>query len=77
MPQLLGSFEVSEQTPPHSVEGGAHDAVHMPPLHTSPSPQAMPHPPQFARSRRRSTHASPQSERPGSHTDVHMPALHA
>jgi hypothetical protein len=40
----------------HVLSGGAHVSEHVPPLHTCPALQALPHLPQFALSVVRSTH---------------------
>jgi hypothetical protein len=52
LPQLLGSVVVSTHAVPQVVEVVAHP--HTPPLQDCPLPQAMPHPPQFAGSVRKS-----------------------
>jgi hypothetical protein len=71
LPQLLGSVVVSTHAVPQVVEVAEH--AQTPPLQDCPVPQAMPHPPQFAESVRKSVHwpglvlVDPQTVLPAAH----------
>ena len=68
---------MSTHEAPHSVGvSPPHESPQVPPLHTSPAPQAIPQPPQCSRSVPRSRHAPSHSVRPAPHDVSHEPALH-
>jgi hypothetical protein len=63
-PQLVGSFAVSTQAPPHAVVPPTHARAHAPAEHASPAAQTVPHAPQLAGSCWRSAHAAPHATLP-------------
>lgn len=76
-PQLITSFVVSVQSPPHADSFAAHELLQLLPEQTWPLRHAPPHVPQWFGSDARSTHWPAQLVLPAGQPTTHVPAEQA